>query len=47
LHTNAVKLLIKRWGKKANVPRLHAHLCRHTFATNYLVPPEKVGCSRA
>jgi len=37
LHTNAVKLLIKRWGKKANVPRLHAHLCRHTFATNYLI----------
>ncbi len=37
LHTNAVKLLLNRWGKKAGVPRLHAHLCRHTFATNYLV----------
>jgi site-specific recombinase XerD len=37
LKPNAVKLLIKRWGKKAGVPRLHAHLCRHTFATNYLV----------
>jgi site-specific recombinase XerD len=37
LRANAVKLLIKRWGKKAGVPRLHAHLCRHTFATNYLI----------
>jgi site-specific recombinase XerD len=37
LQANAVKLLIKRWGKKANVPRLHAHLCRHTFATNFLI----------
>jgi site-specific recombinase XerD len=37
LQPNAVKLMIKRWGKKAGVPRLHAHLCRHTFATNYLV----------
>lgn len=37
LSTNAVKLLLKRWGKRAGVPRLHAHLCRHTFATNYLV----------
>ncbi len=37
LKPNAVKLLVNRWGKKASVPRLHAHLCRHTFATNYLV----------
>jgi len=37
LRANAVKLLIRRWGKKAGVPRLHAHLCRHTFATNYLI----------
>jgi site-specific recombinase XerD len=37
LHANAVKLLIKRWGKRAGVTRLHAHLCRHTFATNYLI----------
>jgi site-specific recombinase XerD len=36
LRPNAVKLLLKRWGKKAGVPRLHAHLCRHTFATNFL-----------
>ena len=37
LHPNAVKLLIKRWGTKAGVTRLHAHLCRHTFATNFLI----------
>jgi site-specific recombinase XerD len=37
LQANAVKLMLKRWGKKAGVPRLHAHLCRHTFATNYLI----------
>jgi site-specific recombinase XerD len=37
LRPNAVKLLIKRWGRKAGVSRLHAHLCRHTFATNYLI----------
>jgi len=34
---NAIKLLLKRWSKKAGIPRLHAHLCRHTFATNYLI----------
>jgi site-specific recombinase XerD len=33
---NAIKLLLKRWGKKAEVERLHAHLCRHTYATNFL-----------
>jgi len=37
LQANAVKLLFNRWGKKAGVHRLHAHLCRHTFATNFLV----------
>ena len=37
LKPNAIKLLLKRWGKKTGVPRLHAHLCRHTFATNFLV----------
>jgi site-specific recombinase XerD len=34
---NAIKLLLKRWGKKAGVPRVHAHLCRHTYATNLLI----------
>jgi integrase/recombinase XerC/integrase/recombinase XerD len=37
LEPNAIKLLMKRWGKRAGVPRLHAHLCRHTFATNFLI----------
>ena len=36
LVANAVKLILNRWGKKAGVPRLHAHLCRHTYATNFL-----------
>lgn len=36
LQPNAIKLLLRRWGRKAGVPRLHAHLCRHTYATNYL-----------
>jgi len=41
LRPNAVKLLLKRWGRRAGVLRLHAHLCRHTFATNFLhhAPP--------
>jgi len=34
---NTVQLMLKRLGKMAEVRRLHAHLCRHTFATNYLV----------
>ncbi len=33
---NSIKLLLKRWGKRAGVPRLHAHLCRHTYATSFL-----------
>ncbi len=37
LQPNAIKLLLKRWGIRAGVPRLHAHLCRHTYATNFLV----------
>lgn len=37
LGSNAIKLLLSRWGKRAEVPRLHAHLCRHTFATNFLI----------
>jgi len=36
LQPNAVKLLLKRWGKRAGVSRLHAHLCRHTYATSFL-----------
>jgi site-specific recombinase XerD len=37
LTVNALKLLLNRWGRRAGVPRLHAHLCRHTYATSYLV----------
>jgi len=32
-----VKTLLRRIGKVAGVPRLHAHLCRHTYATNFLM----------
>ncbi len=28
---------MNRAGQAAGVPRFHAHLLRHTFATNYLV----------
>jgi site-specific recombinase XerD len=37
LTINGVKLLFRRLAKKSGVERLHAHLCRHTFATNYLI----------
>ncbi len=33
----AVQLMIKRVARKSGVERLHPHLCRHTFATNYLI----------
>ncbi len=33
----AVKSLLRRIATEAGVPRLHAHLCRHTYATNFLV----------
>ncbi|MFC1954912.1 tyrosine-type recombinase/integrase, partial [Chloroflexota bacterium] len=35
--TNTIKLLFSRLAKDSGVKRLHAHLCRHTFATNYLI----------
>jgi site-specific recombinase XerD len=34
---NAVQMVIGRVGRMSGVKRLHPHLCRHTFATNYLV----------
>jgi len=34
---NTVKLLFSRIAKRSGVKRLHAHLCRHTFAINYLM----------
>jgi site-specific recombinase XerD len=29
--------LVKRLGERSGIPRLHAHLFRHTFAVNYLM----------
>ena len=37
LAPNAIRLLMARWGKRAGVTRLHCHLCRHTYATNFLL----------
>jgi site-specific recombinase XerD len=34
---NTIKLLFSRLAKASGVLRLHAHLCRHTFAINYLL----------
>ena len=34
---NAIAGMIKRLKIKSGIPRLHAHLLRHTFATNYLI----------
>jgi len=34
---NAMKLLFSRLARSSGVERLHAHLCRHTFAINYLL----------
>ncbi len=34
---NTVKLIFSRLAKSSDVERLHAHLCRHTFAINYLL----------
>jgi site-specific recombinase XerD len=37
LTVDAVEETVKRAGARAGVPRVHCHLLRHTFATNYLV----------
>ena len=37
LTVKAVQDVLERLGKRAGVPRLHAHLLRHTFATMYLM----------
>lgn len=36
MSANSVKLIFARLAQKSGVRRLHAHLCRHTFATSYL-----------
>jgi len=37
LTENSIKLIFSRLAKKSGVARLHAHLCRHTFATRFLI----------
>lgn len=37
MSANAVKLVFARLAQRSGVKRLHVHLCRHTFATNYLM----------
>ncbi len=37
LNVGAVGQVVRRLARAANVPRLHAHLLRHTAATQYLV----------
>jgi len=34
---NTIKLIFTRLAKGSGVNRLHAHLCRHTFAINYIL----------
>jgi len=37
LSYNALAHMVKRAGQKADIPRLHPHLLRHTFAVKYLM----------
>jgi len=37
LTENSMKLMFTRLAKRSGVSRLHAHLCRHTFATRFLI----------
>ncbi len=37
LTVNALQQIIDRAGERAGIERIHTHLLRHTFATNYLV----------
>jgi len=37
LTENGIKLMFARLAKRSTVQRLHAHLCRHTFATRFLI----------
>jgi site-specific recombinase XerD len=32
-----IRMIFRRIAQRSGVKRLHAHLCRHTFATNYLI----------
>ena len=37
LTENSIKLMFARLSRRSGVNRLHAHLCRHTFATRFLI----------
>ena len=37
ISVNTIKLVFSRLAKTSGVERLHTHLCRHTFAINYLL----------
>lgn len=37
MYENTVKQVFQKLKKQTGILRLHAHLLRHTFATNYLV----------
>ncbi|MFC2059597.1 tyrosine-type recombinase/integrase [Chloroflexota bacterium] len=37
LTNNGLRMIFRRIARKCGVERLHPHLCRHTFATNYLL----------
>jgi len=37
LGTSGLTSTVKRIATRSGVPRLHPHLCRHTFATRYLI----------
>ena len=37
LSENGAKLMFARLARRSGVFRLHAHLCRHTFATRFLI----------
>jgi site-specific recombinase XerD len=37
LTENSMKLMFSRLAKRSGICRLHAHLCRHTFATRFLI----------
>ncbi len=37
LTENSAKLMFSRLARRSGVKRLHAHLCRHTFATKFLI----------
>ena len=37
LTESAIESMFRRLADRADVPRLHVHLLRHTFATTYLI----------